>query len=89
MTFDERFDERTERQHGEALSTSVFEREPDQPIAESTALEALINLGVDERDQPRTLSVGGEADDLAVARQLVALTLRRISHLDALSYSHT
>lgn len=51
MTFDECFDERTERQYGEASRTDVFQSKPDQPISESATLEDLVDLGVDERDQ--------------------------------------
>jgi hypothetical protein len=88
MTFDERFDERTERQHCETSCAGLLEGKPDQPIGESTASEALVDLGMDERDQAGACVVGGEADDLAVDRQLVALTVGRVSHLDALFHGH-
>jgi len=88
MTFDECFDERAERQHCETSCAGVFQSKPDQPITESATLEALVNLGVDERDQAGACAIGGEANHLAINRQLVAITLRRVSHLDALSHSH-
>jgi hypothetical protein len=51
MAFDEGFGKRTERQHCETSCAGVVDREPDQPITESATLEALVDLGVDERDQ--------------------------------------
>jgi hypothetical protein len=89
MTFDECFDERTERQHRETSCAGVFQSKPDQPISESATLEALVDLGVDERDQAWACAIGGEANHLTVDRQLIAITLRRVSHLDALRHSHT
>jgi len=50
MTFDECFDERTERQHRETSCAGVLEGKPDQPISESATLEALVDLCMDERD---------------------------------------
>jgi hypothetical protein len=79
MMFDECFDERTERQHCETSCSGVFQSEPDQPISESATLEALVDLGVDERDQAGACAIGGEANRLAVNRQLVAITVRRVS----------
>jgi len=76
MTFDECFDERTERQHRETSCADVFESKPDQSIGESPTLEALIDLGVDERDQAGPRPIGGEPNHLAVDRQLVALTVQ-------------
>jgi hypothetical protein len=35
----------------EGRCAGVFQSEPDQPIGESATLEALVDLGVDERDQ--------------------------------------
>jgi diadenosine tetraphosphate (Ap4A) HIT family hydrolase len=84
MAFDECFDERTERQHCETSCTGVFQSKPDQPISESATLEALVDLGVDERDQAGACAIGGEANHLAVNRQLVAITVRHVSHLDTL-----
>ncbi|HXM87024.1 MAG TPA: hypothetical protein VN889_05275 [Solirubrobacteraceae bacterium] len=88
MTFDESFDERTERQHREATCAGVVQSEPDQPIGESTALQPLFDLGVDERDQAGLRPIGGEADDVAVDRKLIALTIGRVSQLDALWRGH-
>jgi hypothetical protein len=50
MTFDECFDERTERQYSETSRAGVFQSKPDQPISESATLEALVDLCMDERD---------------------------------------
>jgi len=88
MTFDECFDERTERQHRETPCSGIFQSEPDQPIGESATLEALIDLGVDERDQAGACPIGAEANHLAVDRQLVAIAVRRVSHLDTLRHIH-
>jgi hypothetical protein len=89
MTFDECFDERTERQNRETSCTGVFQSKADQSISEPPTLEALVDLGMDERDQAGACSIGGEANDLAVDRQLVTITLGRVSHLDTLHHSHT
>jgi hypothetical protein len=88
MTFDESFDERTERQHCETSCAGVFQSKPDQPISESATLEALVYLGVDELDQAGARAIDGEANHLAVNRQLVTVTVRRVSHLDTLRHSH-
>jgi hypothetical protein len=48
MTFDECFDERTERQNGETSRAGVLQSKPDQPIAES--------------DQAGACAIGGEAN---------------------------
>jgi hypothetical protein len=88
MTFDECFDERTERQHRETSCAGIFQRELDHPIGEALALAALVDLGMDERDQAGACTIGGEANHLAVDRQLVAITARRVSHLDTLRHSH-
>jgi hypothetical protein len=88
MTFDESFDERTERQHCETSCAGVFQGKPDQPVSESATPEALVDLGVDERDQAGACAIRGEANHLTVNRQLVAITVRRVSHLDTLHHSH-
>lgn len=67
MTFDERFYERTERQHCETSYASVFQSKPSQPISESATLQVSIDLGVDERDQAGTCAIGAEANHLAGA----------------------
>ena len=61
---------------------------PDQPITESATLEALVDLGVDERDQAGASAIDAVANHLAVQRQLVAIALRRVSHLDTLGHGH-
>ncbi len=88
MTFDERFDERTERQHRQMTCAGVFQSKPDQPISQPATLEAFVDLSVDERDQARPCTIGTEANHLTVDRQLLALTLRRVSHLDPFRHSH-
>jgi hypothetical protein len=88
MTFDECFDERTERQYSETSCASVFQSKPDQPITESATLKALVDLGMHERDQAGACAIGGEANHFVVDRQLVAITVGRVSHLDALRHSH-
>ena len=88
MAFDESFDERTERQNGEISRADIFEREPDQPIAKAATLDALVDLGVDERDQAWSCPVGRKTHDFAVDRKLVAFTVRYVGYLDALWRSH-
>jgi hypothetical protein len=60
----ERLYERAERKHCQAAPACVFERFGNEALAQAAVLEALFDLGVDERDQPGTRPV------LAVARQL-------------------
>lgn len=88
MALDEGFDKRTERQHCETSCAGVFEREPDQPVTKSATLDALVDLGVDERNQTGPRPVGREANHLAVNRKLVALTIGCVGYLDALWRSH-
>jgi hypothetical protein len=88
MALDESFDERTERQHRETSRAGVFQSEADQPIGESVTLETLVDFGVDERDQVGARTIGGEADHLAVDRELVAFAGGRVGELDALGCVH-
>lgn len=89
MTFDECFDEWAERQHCKTSRARIFQGEPDQAISESATLKALLDLGVDERDQAGARTIDGKANHLSVDRQLVAFTVRRVSHLDTFRHSHT
>ena len=88
MTFYESFDEWAERQHSETSCAGVFQGKPDQSIGESATLEALIHLGVDERNQAGECSIDGEPNHLTINRELIAIAVGCVSYLDTFRYSH-
>ena len=75
-------DEGAEGQHGEAAGASVAKRELDQATAQPLPFEAIADLGVDEGEQARAQAVLGEAGEIAVDADLVALLLGVIGDRD-------
>src|ERR1700742_360936 len=59
-------DEGAEGEDGEALLASPVEGEAGEPAAEAAALVAILDLGVDQRDQALAGAVGEEARELPV-----------------------
>src|SRR4051812_27273555 len=79
---DECTHERAEGKDREARATHLAECLGDQLGAEPLALEARIDQGVNERDQPGTAAVLGEAGHLPVDSNLKALALGLIDDGD-------
>ena len=82
MPLDVGVHERTERQDLEPAPPRVIERVADQRGADPLALEGVVDLRVEEGDQPGPRAIGGEAGQLAVDGGLEALLIRVVAYLD-------
>ena len=75
VSLDERLHKRTKRKHGQFSLASVLECVGDEALAQPAMLEALLDLGVDERDDAAAGLVGGDRGKLAIHTDLVSLAL--------------
>src|ERR1700742_4428390 len=70
--------EGAEGEDGEAFGAGLVEGEAGEAAAQPTALEAVLDLGVDQRQQSFAGAVDEKAGELAVDRHLEAFALRRV-----------
>ena len=75
-------DEGAEGEDGDAFRARPVEREAGQPTAEAAAFEAVLDLGVDQRQKTLAFAIDQEAGELAVDRHLEAFALRRVGDDD-------
>jgi hypothetical protein len=77
-----RVDERAEREDREAATAGVVEGFADQRRADALALEGVIDLSVNEGDQPRPRSIVRESGRLPIHPGLVAVLLGIVANVE-------